>query len=155
MEETLALSRHARHVSLIHRRSSFRCAPVMLERVRARANVELVTGSDVTALHADPSGHLERLSVRSVASGAARDLAVQGLFVAIGHTPRSELAGDALPCSATAHLLAAGPGGATRLPGVFVAGDVTDDRFRQAVTAAGAGCAAALETQRYLEVTHA
>lgn len=149
MEEALAVSRHARRVHLIHRRDTFRCTPVMLERVRARPNVTVHAGAVVTAVHADPAGRLARASVRH-ADGIDRDLAVQGLFVAIGHTPRSELAAGELDLSPTAHVHVTGPGGATSVPGVFVAGDVTDDRFRQAVTAAGAGCAAALECQRYL-----
>jgi len=151
MEEVLALAKHARSVRLLHRRDSFRAAAVMLERVRALPHVEVRTGAVVRALHADGAGRLARIEVEDTATGEVAELAVQGLFVAIGHTPRSGLADGALPLSATGHLCTAGPGGATGLPGVFVAGDVADDRFRQAVTAAGAGCAAALETVRYLE----
>jgi thioredoxin reductase (NADPH) len=152
MEEALAVSKHARRVHLLHRREAFRCSPVMLERVRQRPNVEVHTDAVVTALHADPAGRLARLSVRR--GTGTDDLAVQGLFVAIGHTPRSELVTDALPLTPSAHVHVTGPGGATPVPGLFVAGDVADERFRQAVTAAGAGCAAALECQRYLEENH-
>jgi thioredoxin reductase (NADPH) len=132
MEEVLALARHARRVHLLHRRDSFRAAPVMLDRVRSLGNVEIHTDAVVTAAVAGPDG---RLAAVTLADGGS--LAVQGLFVAIGHVPRTEL----LPPQP--------------MPGVFVAGDVADDRFRQAVTAAGAGCAAALEVSRYLEEGHA
>ena len=155
MEEALALAKHARHVRLIHRSDYFRAAPVMLERVRALPNVEIRTGAVVKALHANGDGHLARIATEETASGATEEIEAQGLFVAIGHTPRSGLVNGALPVTATEHIHPSGPGGATRLPGVFVAGDVADDRFRQAVTAAGAGCAAAMEATRYLEGTHA
>jgi thioredoxin reductase (NADPH) len=154
MEEVLAVSQHARRVHLVHRREQFRCSPVMLERVRARPNVVVHTNAVVTDLHADPTGRLAAVSV-AIDGAATQDLRVQGLFVAIGHTPRSELVDGALGLTTSKHVHVTGPGGSTDVPGVFVAGDVADNRFRQAVTAAGAGCAAALETQRYLEDTHA
>ena len=154
MEETLALARHARRVHLVHRRDTFRCAPVMLERVRKLRNVEIHAGTSVVSLHAGQDGKLSRLALRDTVPGntpGGRDLSVRGLFIAIGHTPRSDLGGGTLTLRPTDHFHVTGPGGATGTPGVFVAGDVTDDRFRQAITAAGAGCAAALETARYLE----
>ncbi|MFY4722840.1 NAD(P)/FAD-dependent oxidoreductase [Streptomyces sp. LaBMicrA B280] len=154
MEEVLALSRHARRVHLLHRGDTFRATPVLLDRVRALPHVEIGTGRVVRALRRDADGRLVGLSVEHTATGTADVLAVQGLFVAIGHEPRTQLATGFLPLTATGHLHSTGPGGATRLPGVFVAGDVADDRFRQAVTAAGAGCAAALEITRYLEDVH-
>lgn len=148
MEEVLALAKHARRVHLVHRRDSFRAAPVLVEAVRRVPNVEITTGAVVTGLGAD-DGRLARIDFTHD-DGRTSHLAVQGLFVAIGHTPRTDLAGP-LTLSPTGHLHTTGPGGRTDLPGVFVAGDVTDDRFRQAVTAAGDGCAAALETIRHLE----
>ena len=155
MEEALALAKYARRVRLIHRSSVFRAAPVMVERVRALANAEVITGAVVVAAHADATGRLGSVEIEDVTSRERCLIPSAGLFVAIGHTPRSELVAGQLGTSATAHLHPTGPGGATSLPGVFVAGDVADDRFRQAVTAAGAGCAAALETSRYLEEHHA
>lgn len=154
MEEAIALAKHARRVRLIHRSDVFRAAPVLLSRVRELDNVELMTGAVVRAVHAGQDGNLARIEVEETAAGRVTDVAVQGLFVAIGHDPRSQLADGALERSATDHIHVTGPGGATALPGVFVAGDVVDDRFRQAITAAGAGCAAALEASRYLEGTH-
>lgn len=149
MEEVLALARHARRVHLVHRRDTFRAAPVLVEAVRRLANVEITTGAVVAGLDAGDDGRLAGIDLAHD-DGRRSHLAVQGLFVAIGHTPRTDLAGP-LPLSPTGHLHTTGPGGHTGLPGVFVAGDVTDDRFRQAVTAAGDGCAAALETIRHLE----
>ena len=154
MEEVLALTKHARRVRLLHRSDSFRAAPVMLERVRELASVEILTNRVVRAAHAGPAGSLARIEVEDVVTGTVTELAAEGLFVAIGHTPRTELGAGVLPRSETDHLHPSGPGGATSVPGVFVAGDVADDRFRQAVTAAGAGCAAALESARYLEGIH-
>lgn len=128
MEEVLAVAKHARRVHLVHRRDRFRAAAVMVERVRQLDNVEIHTGTTVAEATAGPDGKLA-----GVVLDDGRQLTVQGLFVAIGHEPRTEL----LPEVAT--------------PGVFLAGDVADDVFRQAVTAAGAGCAAALTAIRYLE----
>ncbi|MCL2536442.1 MAG: FAD-dependent oxidoreductase [Nocardiaceae bacterium] len=155
MEEVLALAKHARRVHLIHRGDSFRATPLLLKRVRTLPNIKISAGRVVRALRRDDDGRLAGLSVERTATGEVEDLAVQGLFVAIGHEPRTRLAGGFLSLTATGHLHATGPGGATARPGIFVAGDVADDRFRQAVTAAGAGCAAALETTRYLEDVHA
>ncbi|MFI8090437.1 NAD(P)/FAD-dependent oxidoreductase [Streptomyces sp. NPDC086080] len=155
MEEVLALARYARRVRLIHRGERFRAAPVLLRRVRALPNVEITTGCVVRELRRGADGHLSGVGVERTATGEVTELPVQGLFVAIGHTPRIRLAEGVLPSTASGHLHTTGPGGATCLPGVFVAGDVADARFRQAVTAAGAGCAAALETTRYLEAVHA
>jgi len=152
MEEVLALAHHARRVHLIHRRDTFRCTPVLLDRVRRLPRVEVHTDTEVTALHADIAGRLARLTLRQ--PSGERDLAAQGLFVAIGHTPRTDLADGTMVLTATDHIHTTGHGGATDTPGVFVAGDVADGRFRQAITAAGAGCAAALETARYLEGSH-
>ncbi|UDY22596.1 NAD(P)/FAD-dependent oxidoreductase [Nocardioides sp. Kera G14] len=153
MEEVLAVSKHARRVHLVHRRDTFRCAPVLLERVRTRPNVQVHTDAVVTSIHADDSGRLATARIET-RNGGTCDLSVQGLFVAIGHTPRTELAakaGTALSLTPTDHLHLTGSGGVTAVPGVFAAGDVADDLFRQAITAAGAGCAAALACQRYLE----
>jgi len=152
MEEALALAHHARRVHLIHRRHTFRCAPVMLERVRQLPRIQVHAGAEVTALHAGPAGRLARLTLRRPTGES--DLAVQGLFIAIGHTPRTSLGDGAVALTASGHIHITGPGGATNIPGVFVAGDVADDRFRQAITAAGSGCAAALEAARYREGIH-
>jgi len=130
MEEVLAVAKHARRVHLVHRRDAFRAAPVMVERVRSLTNVEITTGATVAELRRD-SG---RLTGVALDDGTLID--AQGLFVAVGHTRRDEL----LP-----------PGGTDAVPGLFVAGDLADEVFRQAVTAAGSGCAAALTADRYLE----
>ncbi|MER5480258.1 FAD-dependent oxidoreductase [Streptomyces sp. NPDC002734] len=154
MEWVLALAGHTRRVRLLHRGERFRATPVLLERVRSLDNVEIGTGRVVRQLLRGRDGKLAGLGVEDTATGERTDLTVQGLFVAIGHTPRTRLADGFLTLTPTGHLHTTGPGGATDLPGVFVAGDVVDARYRQAVTAAGAGCAAALETTRYLEGVH-
>ncbi|MBO0842706.1 MAG: FAD-dependent oxidoreductase, partial [Nocardioides sp.] len=135
------------------RSSTFRAAPVMLERVGRLTNVEIITDAVVRAARPGADGRLATVEIEE--SGTPRAISAHGLFVAIGHDPRSAIGGGVLSRSATDHIHTTGPGGATDLPGVFVAGDVCDDRFRQAVTAAGAGCAAALEASRYLEGIHA
>jgi thioredoxin reductase (NADPH) len=128
MEEALALAKHARRVHLVHRSDRFRAAAVMIERVRRLGNVEVHPCTTVTEAVAAPDGNLG-----CVLLADGRQLSVQGLFVAIGHDARTELVPE------------------VETPGVFLAGDVSDDVFRQAVTAAGAGCAAALTAIRYLE----
>jgi thioredoxin reductase (NADPH) len=150
MEEALALAKHARHVWLIHRRESFRAAPVMLDRVRALPNVEIRTGAIVKALHAGGDGRLARIAIEETATGATQEIAAQGLFVAIGHTPRSGIVSGALPLSATDHIHVSGPGGATQLPGVFVAGDVRHGATRRVATGVGEGAGAVPFIHQYL-----
>ncbi|HXJ05820.1 MAG TPA: thioredoxin-disulfide reductase [Candidatus Acidoferrum sp.] len=149
MEEANFLTRYASKVYLIHRRNEFRASKIMIDRAKANEKVEFVTPFAVEEILA-PKGHVEGARVRNLQSKAVRELAVDGVFVAIGHDPNSTVFKGKLEMDSDGYLLAK-HGSLTSVPGVFIAGDVQDHRYRQAVTAAGSGCMAALDAEKFLE----
>ena len=149
MEEANFLTRHASKVYLIHRRNEFRASKIMIDRAKANEKVEFVTPFAVEEILA-PKGHVEGARVRNLLTKDLRELAVEGVFVAIGHDPNSTVFKGKLEMDSNGYLLAK-QGSLTSVPGVFVAGDVQDHRYRQAVTAAGSGCMAALDAEKFLE----
>jgi thioredoxin reductase (NADPH) len=151
MEEALGLARHARSVTLVHRRESFRASPIMLERVRRAERVEILTPWVVEAFLPGENGTLARARLRRADGGARRELAVRGAFVAIGHRPQSEPVRGQVETDAEGYVRCSAASRETSLPGVFACGDLVDARYRQAVTASASGCEAALDAQRYLD----
>ncbi|MGC2887473.1 MAG: thioredoxin-disulfide reductase [Candidatus Acidiferrum sp.] len=149
MEEANFLTRYASKVYLIHRRNEFRASKIMIDRARANAKVEFVTPFVVIEILA-PKGHVEAARLRNLQSKEIREIAVDGIFVAIGHDPNSTVFKGKLEMDANGYLIAK-RGSLTSVPGVFIAGDVQDHRYRQAVTAAGSGCMAALDAEKFLE----
>jgi len=153
MEEATFLSRFARSVTIVHRRDDFRASPIMLDRAKADPKIRFVTNTAVTAVHGESA--VSGITLTDTATGAQRELPVTGLFVAIGHDPRSELVSGVLAADQAGYVLTGGAVGETRssatsLAGVFACGDLVDHTYRQAITAAGSGCAAALDAQHYL-----
>ncbi len=153
MEEALGLARHARHVTLLHRRSSFRASPILLERVRGDDRIEILTPFVVEALLPGETGSLARARLRHAESGAVHELAVEGAFVAIGHLPQSDLVRTQVETDADGYVVCQSGSRQTSAAGVFACGDLVDARYRQAVTAAGSGCQAALDAQRWLDTS--
>jgi thioredoxin reductase (NADPH) len=149
MEEANFLSRYASRVYLIHRRNDFRASKIMIDRARANEKVEFVTPNVVEEIVAS-KGLVEGVRLRDTESGERTDIAVDGMFVAIGHNPNTIIFRGKLDMDANGYLLAE-RGTLTKVPGVFIAGDVQDHRYRQAVTAAGSGCMAALDAEKFLE----
>jgi thioredoxin reductase (NADPH) len=151
VEEAIYLTQHATKVTLIHRRDSFRAERIMQERLFANPKIQIVYDSVVDEVlgGGDPAA-VTGVRIRNVKSGETRDLAVDGLFVAIGHDPATQLFKGKLPLDAEGYIVTAPDSTATSIPGVFAAGDVKDKVFRQAVTAAGMGCMAALEADKFL-----
>jgi thioredoxin reductase (NADPH) len=149
MEEANFLSRYASKVHLIHRRNDFRASKIMIDRARANEKVEFVTPFTVEDIVA-PKGHVEGVSLRNPQTKETRDIALDGVFVAIGHDPNTIVFKGKLEMDSDGYLLAR-HGTLTSIPGVFIAGDVQDHRYRQAVTAAGSGCMAALDAEKFLE----
>jgi thioredoxin reductase (NADPH) len=149
MEEANFLSRYASTVHLIHRRNEFRASKIMIDRARKNEKVEFVTPFVVEEILA-PKGHVEGARVRNTETKEAREIALDGVFVAIGHDPNTTVFKGKLEMDANGYLVAK-HGSLTSVPGVFVAGDVQDHRYRQAVTAAGTGCMAALDAEKFLE----
>jgi len=149
MEEANFLSRYASKVHLIHRRNDFRASKIMIERARANEKVAFVTPFAVEEILA-PQGHVEGVRLRHQQTKETHEIPVDGVFVAIGHDPNTIVFKGKLEMDANGYLLAK-HGSLTAIPGVFVAGDVQDHRYRQAVTAAGSGCMAALDAEKFLE----
>jgi thioredoxin reductase (NADPH) len=149
MEEANFLTRYASKVYLIHRRNEFRASKIMIDRAKANPKIEFVTPSVVEEI-ISPKGHVEGARLRNLTTNEPREIAVDGVFVAIGHDPNSTAFKGKLEMDANGYLVAK-HGSLTAIPGVFVAGDVQDHRYRQAVTAAGSGCMAALDAEKFLD----
>jgi thioredoxin reductase (NADPH) len=148
MEEATFLTRFARSVTVVHRRDALRASKIMQERAFANPKISFRWNSEVAEVLGDRK--VSGLRLRDTVTGEESTLQVSGLFVAIGHEPRSELFAGQLATDAGGYLLVEQPTTRTAIPGVFACGDVVDHTYRQAVTAAGTGCAAALDAERYL-----
>lgn len=148
MEEATFLSRFAKSVTIVHRRDTLRASKTMQERAFADPKIKFVWDSEVAEIEGDPK--LAGLKLRNLKTGELSDLAVTGLFIAIGHDPRTELFKGQLDLDEEGYLKVAAPSTRTNLTGVFGAGDVVDHTYRQAITAAGTGCSAALDAERFL-----
>ena len=148
MEEATFLTKFARSVTLVHRREEFRASKIMLDRARNNDKIRFVTNSVVEAVEGDTT--VTGLRLRDTATGKESMLAVTGIFVAIGHDPRSELVRGAVDLDPEGYVLVEGNTTHTSLDGVFAAGDLVDHTYRQAVTAAGTGCSAAIDAERWL-----
>ena len=151
MEEATFLTRFARSVTLVHRRDEFRASKIMLNRARSNEKIRFLTNTVVTEVEGDES--VSGLRVRNTVSGDETTLPVTGVFVAIGHHPRSDLVRDVLDIDPDGYVLVREPTTETSVEGVFAAGDLVDRTYRQAVTAAGTGCAAAIDAERWLAET--
>ena len=150
VEEAIYLTNHASKVTLIHRRDSFRAEKIMQERLFANPKIEVIWDTVVEeVIGAQPAG-VTGLKLRNIKTGGESQLAVDGLFVAIGHTPNTALFKGVLDSDEEGYLVTKPGSTTTNIPGVFAAGDVQDKIFRQAVTAAGTGCMAAIEAERFL-----
>ncbi len=148
LEEATFLTRFGRKVYLIHRRDELRASKIMQERAFADPKLEIIWNSEIAAIKG--ADRVEGVTLRDTVTGTESDLDITGLFVAIGHDPRSELLHGQVDLDADGYVTVAHPSTATNLTGVFAAGDLVDHSYRQAVTAAGTGCAAALDAERYL-----
>ena len=148
MEEALFLTRFASKVTIVHRRDEFRASRIMAQRVLEDPKIEVAWNSEVAAILGDEQ--VTGLVLRDTVTGAERTLDATGVFVAIGHDPRSELVTGQVDTDADGYVRVAHPSTRTNLAGVFAAGDLVDHTYRQAITAAGTGCAAAQDAQHYL-----
>src|SRR4051794_19269174 len=148
VEEATFLTRFAKKVYLVHRRDELRASRIMQDRAFADPKLEPVWNSEVAAIHGDDK--LTGLTLRDTVTGETRELPVTGLFIAIGHDPRSELLGGQVDLDENGYVLVDQPSTRTNLAGVFACGDLVDHTYRQAITAAGSGCAAALDAEKYL-----
>jgi len=149
LEEATFLTRFADSVTLVHRRDTLRASKIMQDRAMANPKIKFVWDSKVVSMEGD-NGKLTGVRVKNVHTGDEKVLPVSGAFIAIGHSPRSELFAGQLPTDPDGYLLVEQPTTRTAIEGVFACGDVVDRTYRQAVTAAGTGCAAAIDAERWL-----
>jgi thioredoxin reductase (NADPH) len=148
MEEATFLTRFASKVTVVHRRDALRASKIMADRAKADPKIEFAWNSEIVGIDGD--NRVESLTVRDTVSGGERELPATGLFVAIGHEPRTDLVKGQVELDEDGYIVVDSPSTRTNLPGVFACGDVVDHTYRQAITAAGTGCAAALDAQAYL-----
>ena len=148
VEEATFLTKFARSVTIVHRREQLRASKIMAERALGNDKIRFAWNSEVAAIHGEAK--VSGVTLRDTRSGETRELEVTGLFVAIGHDPRNELVKGSVDLDDAGYVLVEGRTTRTNLPGVFAAGDLVDHTYRQAITAAGSGCSAALDAERFL-----
>jgi thioredoxin reductase (NADPH) len=153
MEEAIFLSKFAKKVTVVNRRDEFRASKIMLERARGQENIEFLTPYTVKEFVAGENGALGHAIVQNIETGEERELLVSGTFIAIGHEPQSSLVAGQVEVDEGGYVVTDGRSTRTGRPGVFAAGDLVDHTYRQAITAAGSGCQAALDAEWYLRDT--
>jgi thioredoxin reductase (NADPH) len=153
MEEAMFLSKFASKVAVIHRRDDFRASNIMLERARKIANIEFLTPYAVDEFLAGDNGSLSSARLLNTADGSSRDIEIAGAFIAVGHDPQSHLVAGQVDLDENGYVVTQAHSTRTNLAGVFAAGDLVDHTYRQAITAAGSGCQAALDAEWYLRDT--
>ncbi len=150
MEEAIFLSKFASKVYVVHRRDEFRASKIMLDRAHSTDNLELLTPYTVAEFLAGEDGALATAQLDHAENGQQREIEVAGAFVAIGHVPQSELVAGQVDRDDEGYVITEGKSTRTNVPGVFAAGDLVDHTYRQAITASGTGCAAALDAERFI-----
>jgi thioredoxin reductase (NADPH) len=153
MEDATFLSKFADKVSIVHRRPEFRASAIMVDRARDAENIEFVTPYVVESLEAGENGSLDRAVLKNTGDDSTKELEIGGAFIAIGHRPNSDLVEGQVELDENGYVMVEPQSTRTNLPGVFAAGDLVDHIYRQAVTAAGTGCMAALDAEAYLRDT--
>jgi thioredoxin reductase (NADPH) len=148
VEEATFLTKFARSVTIVHRRDELRASKIMAERAHANPKIRFAWNSAVDAIHGEDK--ITGVTLRDTVTGETSELPLTGLFIAIGHDPRNELVKGVVELDAEGYVLVEGRSTRTNVPGVFACGDLVDHTYRQAITAAGSGCAAALDAERFL-----
>jgi thioredoxin reductase (NADPH) len=150
MEEAMFLAKFASKVDVVHRRNEFRASAIMLDRARAIPNIEFITPYVVEEFVAGENKSLAVARLRNTEDGSARELEIGGAFIAVGHDPQSQLVAGQVEIDDAGYVITKGRSTLTDVPGVFAAGDLVDHTYRQAITAAGTGCQAALDAEWFL-----
>jgi thioredoxin reductase (NADPH) len=153
MEEAMFLAKFAKKVDIVHRRDEFRASKIMLERARELSNIDWLTPYVVKEFAPGEDGALAVAHLTNIEDGSERSIEISGAFIAIGHDPQSELVAGQVDLDDEGYVVTQGRSTLTNLPGVFAAGDLVDHTYRQAITAAGSGCQAALDAEWYLRDT--
>ena len=150
MEEAIFLAKFSSKVTIVHRRDEFRASKIMLDRARETENIELLTPYTVDEFLPGEGGMLGSARLRNTETGETREIPMSGAFVAVGHQPQSEIVAGVVALDENGYVAVDGRSTRTGVPGMFAAGDLVDHTYRQAITAAGSGCAAALDAERFL-----
>ena len=150
MEDALFLAKFAKDVKIVHRRPEFRASAIMLDRAKDTGNIELVTPYVIEEFSPGDDGALAKAALKNTEGGDDRDLEIDGAFIAIGHQPNSTIVEGQVDLDDEGYVVTEDKSTRTKVPGVFAAGDLVDHTYRQAVTAAGSGCQAALDAEWYL-----
>lgn len=150
MEEALFLTKFASEVTVVHRRDEFRASKIMADRVLAHDKIKILWNTEIDAINGTKEAGVESISIRNNQTGEASDYPTQGVFVAIGHKPNTELFAGVLDMDDVGYIKTEGKTMRTNIPGVFACGDAQDAYYRQAITAAGTGCMAAIDAERFL-----
>lgn len=154
LEEAIFLTKFARKVTVIHRREELRASKILQDRAQTNEKIDWLWNKVVIGIEGSREEKVQGVRLRDTQTGEETDLPTQGVFVAIGHTPNTGIFGDALQLNEAGYIVVAEPTTRTSVEGVFACGDVTDVLYRQAVTAAGSGCKAAIDAERWLEARH-
>ena len=149
MEEALFLTKFAKKVFIIHRREEFRASQIMLERARSNTKIEFILNSEITQINNPKENKVTDILIKNNKNGESKSMSTDAVFIAIGHIPNTSLFKDFINLNENGYILT-DEGTKTNIPGVFACGDVQDWEYRQAITAAGSGCMAAIDTERYL-----
>ncbi|MCG3771222.1 MAG: Thioredoxin reductase [Nitrosomonadaceae bacterium] len=152
VEEATFLTRFASSVTMIHRRDSLRASKIMAQRAHSNPKIKFAWNSEVSEIHGEAK--VSGVTLRNVNDGSTSTLPITGLFVAIGHDPRNELVKNQITLDGEGYVLVDEGSTRTNIPGVFACGDLVDHIYRQAITAAGSGCQAALDAERFLSDSH-
>ena len=152
MEEATYLTKFASSVTIVHRREEFRASKIMQDRALNHPKISVMWNSEIVEMYGDPAGKgLESVDIRNIPSGEVNNLVTDGVFMAIGHKPNSDIFKGQLDLNDAGYIVTSPDSTATSVEGVFAAGDIQDFTYKQAVTAAGSGCMAAIEVERFLE----
>ncbi len=151
LEEATFLTKFASRVSIVHRRAELRASKILRDRAQKNPKVEFIWNAEVEEILGDQESGVRGVRLRDTKTGEVTEMAVQGVFIAIGHNPNTKLFKGMLEMDALGYLITKTGSTETSIPGVFAAGDVRDSKYRQAITAAGSGCMAAIDAERYLE----